>query len=268
MASIGLNYQSLIPDLIDIADIQEAFRQYHFGIANYTSGPANVNSIEGHLGLLRTDLTTLQGTVATLNFVSKAGGDTVTASGAGVIPVALKGAAAQTADLTQWKDSTNAVLAVIKSNGHLVTPAVNVFANSGARTTAIPTPVTGTISYLQDSNSLAVYQNSRWTSITLVDINTQVASYSLVLADMNRVVEMDVGSANNLTIPLNATQAFPIGTTIDIIQVGSGQTTLSPTGGVTIQSRGNALKFAGQYGACTLYKRATDTWLAVGDLTI
>jgi hypothetical protein len=100
----------------------------------------------------------------------------------------------------------------------------------------------------------------------LLSTNARVASYSLVLSDADKIVEMNVGSANNLTVPLNSSQPFPIGTEITIIQTGSGQTTIVPTGGVTVNAT-PGLKLRTQWSSATLIKRATDTWIAIGDLT-
>lgn len=102
----------------------------------------------------------------------------------------------------------------------------------------------------------------------LADIvtNAQTASYGLVLADKNKLVEMNVGSANNLTVPLNSTQAFPTGSQIHILQTGSGQTTVVATGGVTINAT-PGLKLRAQWSSATLIKRGTDTWVLIGDLS-
>jgi hypothetical protein len=104
-------------------------------------------------------------------------------------------------------------------------------------------------------------------NVLLSDMATsaQSASYTLVLADKAKVVEMSVGSANNLTVPLNATVAFPVGTQIHIVQTGSGQTTVVATGGVTINTA-TTLKLRAQWSAATLIKRAENTWVLVGDL--
>jgi hypothetical protein len=67
---------------------------------------------------------------------------------------------------------------------------------------------------------------------------------------------------------LDSSVAFPIGTTLDIIQYGAGQTTIVATGGVTLRSKGAALKLTGQYSGATLYKRGTDEWVIIGDLTV
>lgn len=97
-------------------------------------------------------------------------------------------------------------------------------------------------------------------------VNTQTGSYVAVLADAGQTVEMNVGSANTFTIPPNSSVAFPVGTYINVSQYGAGITTITPGVGVTIRNR-SGLSTAGQYALATLYKRATDEWVAGGDLT-
>lgn len=103
--------------------------------------------------------------------------------------------------------------------------------------------------------------------ILVQPLNAQTGtSYTLVLADADYLVTLSNASAITLTIPTNASVAFPIGTRIDLIQLGAGQVTISPTGGVT----GNGhpgLKIAAQYGKAQLQKVATNTWIASGDLS-
>lgn len=98
-------------------------------------------------------------------------------------------------------------------------------------------------------------------------INTQTANYTLVLADAGNMVRMNVGTANTLTVPTNATVAFPIGTQIVGSQAGAGQTTFVAASGVTINSAGSKYKTAVQFAAWTLIKTGTDTWLLSGTLT-
>lgn len=130
--------------------------------------------------------------------------------------------------------------------------------------TGIPTAPTATLGTNTTQIATTEFVESRFDTTT---INTQTASYGLVLADAGKTIEMNVGSANNLTVPLNSSQAFPVGTTIDVIQYGAGQTTIVATGGVTIRSKESKLKLTGQYSGATLYKRGTDEWVVVGDLT-
>lgn len=88
-------------------------------------------------------------------------------------------------------------------------------------------------------------------------INTRTANYVLVLTDNGKYVRMNVASANTLTVPLNSSVAFPVGTTILIRQVGAGTTTIVATGGVTINA---ATLEMSQYAGASLIKVATNEW--------
>ena len=118
--------------------------------------------------------------------------------------------------------------------------------------------------YNDATSSIQTQLNAK--SNALIATNRQTASYTLVLTDADKIVEMNVGTANNLTVPLNSSVAFPIGTKIDITQYGAGQVTFVPTGGVTIRSANSWLKMNARYGAATLTKIATDEWYIWGNL--
>ena len=105
-----------------------------------------------------------------------------------------------------------------------------------------------------------------------VTLNAQTASYTLVLADADqKLVTLSVASANTVSIPTNASVAYPTGSVINVIQIGAGQTTIqaSSSGTTTIQSTGataTAPKLRAQYSAASCIKVATDTWYVVGDI--
>lgn len=96
--------------------------------------------------------------------------------------------------------------------------------------------------------------------------NNQTVSYTLVLADAGKVVEVNNAGAVNLTVPLNASVAFPVGTVIEVWQQGAGQVTIVATGGVTIRTP-STLLLRVQYSSVTLRKRGTDEWVLAGDTT-
>jgi hypothetical protein len=96
--------------------------------------------------------------------------------------------------------------------------------------------------------------------------NRQTASYTLVLSDADKLVEMNVASANNLTIPLNSSVAFSTGTQILLAQYGAGQTTIVLTSGVTLRSNGAKVKLNAQYSGATLIKIDTNEWYLFGDI--
>jgi hypothetical protein len=97
----------------------------------------------------------------------------------------------------------------------------------------------------------------------LITTNRQTASYTLVLSDADKLVEMNVGSANNLTVPASV---FSAGTQILLAQYGAGQTTIVAGAGVTIRSNGGKLKLNVQYsGATLIFLSGTEAYL-FGDI--
>lgn len=106
----------------------------------------------------------------------------------------------------------------------------------------------------------------KWSSPAVVGINTQSASYTLALADAGVVVEMNSASANTLTIPPNTTAAIPVGTIIEVFQLGAGQTTIAAGSGVTLRAPDGA-KLAKQYASASLRKRGTNEWVLAGSVS-
>jgi len=112
----------------------------------------------------------------------------------------------------------------------------------------------------------AVEQNALATAMVAINAQTGT-SYTTVLGDDGKLITADNASAITLTIPPNGTVAYGIGTQINIMQLGAGQVTITPGAAVTIRSAGSKLKTSAQYAAATCVKIASDTWVAVGNLT-
>lgn len=111
-------------------------------------------------------------------------------------------------------------------------------------------------------------------SVTLsvrVGINTQTGtSYTTVLADDGKLVTLSNASPIAVTIPLNASVAYPVGAQINMTQLGAGQVTVAGAGGVTVVSTGATAatpKTRAQYSTLTAIQIATDNWLVVGDIS-
>jgi len=98
-------------------------------------------------------------------------------------------------------------------------------------------------------------------------INAQTGTtYTLVLTDVAKVVTLANSSAITLTVPPESSVAWPAGTTIVLAQLGAGTVTIAAGAGVTINSADGALDIGAQYGAVTLLKTGTNTWLLIGNL--
>lgn len=130
-------------------------------------------------------------------------------------------------------------------------------------------------SQLAGTESLPVVQSSATKQATVKDIakfgyqdiiTDATAARTLSLADIGAWLRFTSASAVALTIPTNATVAFPIGTTLNGVQAGAGQITIGGAG-VTINkpSDYNA-KTRRQYAPWCLVKVDTDTWDLIGDL--
>lgn len=103
----------------------------------------------------------------------------------------------------------------------------------------------------------------------LIPFNPQTGtSYTAVLSDNGKAIQMNNAAANTFVLPLNSAVPFPIGTQLLIEQAGTGQTTIAATSGVTINQRQAFTKTAGQYALATLIKKASDTWVLSGDLVL
>lgn len=150
--------------------------------------------------------------------------------------------------------------------------ALSTWAGSSSITT-VGTISSGTwqgssISSTYIDSAIARLANPTFTGTVVIPVSTnqQTASYTLVLSDASKLIEMNVGSANTVTVPPNSSVAFPVGTKIDIIQTGAGETSFVAGSGVTINSDSGKLKINAQWAAATLIKRAENTWVLIGAL--
>ena len=97
-------------------------------------------------------------------------------------------------------------------------------------------------------------------------VNAQTGTtYTLVIGDEYLLgVTMNNAAANTITIPTNASVAFPIGTTILITQLGAGATTIAAAGGVTtVVPADSPLLIGAVGGSRVIQKRATNEWLII-----
>jgi hypothetical protein len=97
----------------------------------------------------------------------------------------------------------------------------------------------------------------------------QTADYTAVIADTYQVLElMNKATAIAYKIPTNASVAFPIGTVLNILNIGAGTCTISAvtSGTTTILSAGAvpASPTLAQYRTAACIKTGTDAWYVVG----
>lgn len=164
-----------------------------------------------------------------------------TFTGTVVLPTATSIGSASATEIGYLDGVTSSIQTQIDSKAPLASPALTGTA------TAVDLTVSGV---LRDT----------------VTANSQADSYTLVLADRGKMVECTKATANTVTVPPNSSVAYPVGSSIDILQVGTGQVTVAPGSGVTINGT-PGLKLRTQWSSATLIKRATDTWVLIGDIS-
>lgn len=91
-------------------------------------------------------------------------------------------------------------------------------------------------------------------------------SYTFALTDGGKMVTGSNSSPTTFTVPTNLSVGFPIGTRIDVLQIGTGKITIANSVGVTLLSQGGNKTIKEQYVACTLWKKDTDLWYLMGNL--
>jgi len=162
---------------------------------------------------------------------------------------------------------SGANIKTINSTSLLGSGNISVAPASGIDATAIGTgSVSNTEFGYLDGVTSAIQTQIDTKTNKLITANRQTASYTLVASDADKLVEMNVASANNLTVPPNSSVAFSTGTQILLAQYGAGQTTVVAGSGVTIRSNGGKLKLSAQYCGATLIKIAENEWYLFGDI--
>ena len=206
-----------------------------------------------------------------------AGGTGIATSGAGTtLTIAVD---STVATLTATQTLTNKTLTAPTISGGTVdgaaiggtTPAAGAFTTLEA-TSLDSTPIGGSTPAAGTFTSLAATGDAviDGTGVAkegipfIIESNT---SRTLALTDTGNYIRCTSSSATTITIPPNSSVSFPTGAEIILFQAGSGQVTISPGGGVTLNSKNGNLKISAQYAAATCKKVATDTWDVIGDLS-
>ena len=93
-------------------------------------------------------------------------------------------------------------------------------------------------------------------------------AYTVGLADNGKLTTLDNAAAIGVTIPLNATTAFPIGAQLNFAQINDGTVTFIPATNAVIIGATPGYKLRTKWSTATITKIATNTWILVGDLKI
>ena len=162
----------------------------------------------------------------------------ITVHASGGVGQVIRGAASQSANLQEWQNSGSTALASISSAG--------LFFGKAADAT-VATATTG-LGYM------GLPQNS-----------TTTGSYTIVAADAGEHIY--ASATRTVTIPSNASVAFPVGTTLTFIAgVGATMTIAITTDTMYLAGAGTTgSRTLAAHGIATAVKTTSTTWLISGN---
>ena len=163
-------------------------------------------------------------------------------------------------------------------NTYLMDQSVMVFAGTAARGSAIGTAVEGMVTYLEDSNTLTVWDGSAWQPVYPASISgTQVQfGGTSITASMTATSALDNGTiwvSGTAAVTVTVPDVLNTWDTLTIWRNGGGTVTIAPGTGVTdwagAGTAGTAVTFKidQTYNAATVQKVAANTYRVVGKIT-
>lgn len=283
---IGAIYPTQIPGYSDVADIQAAFRLYHYGSTEYDTENTDVAQLEPDS--IAHTLNDLQEQIDSIDPVGKISNDIVDAKGDLIVAQAndnpqrlpigsnnfiLTADSSQTLGVKWAAPEVTLTNSVTLVNKTLTSPAVDGSGIVFEGSTADANETILTVVEPTADRTITLPNASGTVDLQELSFNPQTSTaYIFALSDQSKMITASNSLSQTYSIPTNASVAFPIGTQIHIIQTGSGQVTISAAtpGTTTVVSSSsidaNNPKIRVQYSSATCIKAGTDLWYVIGDI--
>ena len=170
-----------------------------------------------------------------------------------------------------WRTfSALSTLTAAQVQNYLQDQAVQVYASSAARSSALGTSVSnGMVSFLTGTESLDVYTHGAWVGLNYSTIsNATATTYTVTANDGNTTINFSNAGAQTVTVP----DILDIGERVDVIRDGAGTVILAAGTGVSTWAgagtAGTAVTFKinTQYGGASVMKVAANSYRVIGSI--
>lgn len=270
---IGTLVPTKIPGYSDVADIQAALKVYHYG--SYTFDTAETDpgallnpSIAYTLNNLQNQITNLPTSIKAVDYNSK--GVLLTASAASTVYKLAVGSdgqilsanASATGGLQWINPEVTAGNVLTFTNKTLLAPTISLSTTSSTTDSRISWDTTN--KKIQVGNGTTSLD---FTSSNMVTYAPTISSnnYTLILSDKDKMLELNNSVASTVTVPTDSSVNYPIGTQIHLLQVSTGQFTVTPQNSTVIIDATPGLRLRTRWSSATLIKRGPNLWVAIGD---
>lgn len=291
IGGVNAPYNLIIPSITDNADIQTAFRLYHYGSDTSTPGTPPAASLAGYLGNLeqtKVDIVPISipsgadlnvapylttGFYSQTNNSAAAAGTNYPSPYAGLLTVvndgnvifqqyqvvgaAEVGTSTNTENKTYWRYYFAGAWRPWRTfidNAQLVaTGDVRYYTQSAANN----------LFYTKTHIDSTFFTKAEAAASQYLLENVQTGNYTLALTDVNKVVAINNTASATVTVPNNTSVAFPIGTVINVYRMTDQPVNVVGDLGVTVRNAGDIYE---QYTEISLRKRATNEWVASGNI--
>ena len=176
---------------------------------------------------------------------------------------------------TSYTTSGTGTVVALTSGPTFVTPTLGVATATSINKVALTAPATGSTLTIADGKTLTVSNTVTVTgtdsssynldALTQIPQNAQSISYTTVLADAGKAI-VESGATTTITIPANATVAYPVGTSLTFVNNTAGNISLAITTD-TMYLAGSATtgtRTLAQRGVATAYKVSSTVWFIAG----
>jgi hypothetical protein len=286
-------FNTQIASITDNADIQTAFRLYHYGSNTSTPSTIPENSLAGHLNVISlakinkapeniptstnlntyvsTGFYTQTGTPTGANYPSNFPGLLTVVNDGGVVFQSYQvvgasetGESVNTLNRTWWRfnfaGSWRPWRTFVQSSDFAALGDPRYVQGIGNVPTFISNYYTQS-----DANALFFTKQSAEDS-RYISENTVTGNYTLQISDVGKVISVNNSAPATITIPLNSSVTFPIGTLINVYARTTQPVFVAvPTGTLVTLRPANSIRLFSQYTEISLRKRDTNEWVASGN---